>query len=92
MQLRDGCRDQLVSDATEAQGCIPCHETLRGPQAVCRGFFDRHATAPLQIADRLGLLKFTDPARTVSEALARVPTKSAKRFRGLQVKPERSAG
>lgn len=31
--------------------------------AVCRGFFDRHKTTPLQLAERLGLVVF-DPVPT----------------------------
>ena len=58
MRLEAGRVKQLVRDATRADSCIPCHETLSRKQAVCRGFFDRHPTAPLQIADRLGFVVF----------------------------------
>jgi len=58
MYLEDGRVESMVREATGNESCITCHETLSGYQAVCRGFFDRHATAPLQIADRLGYIAF----------------------------------
>lgn len=60
MKLREGCVERMVQDATRHDSCIPCHETAgRGSkQAVCRGFFELHATAPLQIAERLGAIKW----------------------------------
>lgn len=57
MQLREGRVDQMVRDATRNQSCIPCHSTLSGKQSVCYGFFKLHATAPLQIAERMGLVE-----------------------------------
>jgi hypothetical protein len=48
----------MVRDATRRDSCIPCHETLGGDDWVCRGFFDLHATAPLQIAERLGCVVY----------------------------------
>lgn len=59
MSLQRGRVSQMIRDATRDEGCIPCHQTLDGDQSVCRGFFDKHATAPLQIAGRLGLVEFT---------------------------------
>jgi len=58
MHLEAGRVESMVREATGIESCITCHETLSGFQAVCRGFFDRHATAPLQIADRLGYVVF----------------------------------
>ena len=62
MQLEPGRVAQMVRDAKADESCIPCHSTLylRGKpkHAVCRGFFDRHATAPLQIAERLELIEW----------------------------------
>ncbi len=60
MRLQPGRVKSMVAQATKADSCIPCHQTLDGKQSVCRGFFDRHQTAPLQIAQRLGLVKFTE--------------------------------
>lgn len=48
----------MVRRARSAESCIPCHETLDGKQAVCRGFFNLHKTAPLQIGERLDLIRF----------------------------------
>lgn len=58
MDLRPGRVEQMVRDATRAESCIPCHDTLDGPQAVCRGFYDRHTTGPLQVAQRLGYIEW----------------------------------
>ena len=60
MRLKAGRVEQMVVDATKADSCIPCHKTLDGRQAVCAGFFRKYATAPLQIADRLGFITFVD--------------------------------
>ena len=61
MDLRDGRVDEMVAGATAAESCIPCHEILDGDQAVCRGFFEKHATQPLQVAERLGFIVFQEP-------------------------------
>jgi hypothetical protein len=37
--------------------------TLDGDRAVCRGFYDQHATAPLQLAERMSLIEFQKPER-----------------------------
>ena len=59
MDLRAGRVRQMVDEAREHQSAIVCHSTLDGDNAVCRGFFDRFATAPLQIAERCGLVRWT---------------------------------
>lgn len=61
MGLEPGRVEGMVADTTRDESCIPCHHHLgQAIEPVCRGFFDRHATAPLQIADRLGFITFTD--------------------------------
>ena len=60
MYLNEGRVKGMVEKATKEDGCITCHCTLDGDEAVCRGFFDKHATAPLQIAERLGHVKFVE--------------------------------
>lgn len=50
----------MVKDATKNESAIICHSTLTGDNAVCRGFFDKHPTAPLQIAERLGFIELVD--------------------------------
>jgi hypothetical protein len=59
MKLEEGRVEQMVRDATShAGGSITCHSTLGGDQAVCRGFFDRHKTGLLQLAERLNFVRF----------------------------------
>lgn len=58
MKLQPGRVEEMIADATRDESTIVCHSTLDLPlQAACRGFFDQHPTAPLQIADRLGLVE-----------------------------------
>jgi hypothetical protein len=64
--LKPGRVEQMVNEAVEDQSCIPCHHHLYQGEAiepVCRGFYDRHATQPLQIAERLGLMEFVEDER-----------------------------
>lgn len=77
MGLEPGRVEDVVKQNVDAGAALPCHSTLDGDQqAVCRGFFDRHATAPLQIAERLGFIKFvsfsvcnTQPDTSIEGAL-----------------------
>lgn len=55
MNLEPGRVEKMVQEATANESCIPCHSE---GEAVCRGFFERHATAPLQIAQRLAFIVF----------------------------------
>ena len=55
--LEPGRLKQMVDDSIKKDTAIICHSTLDGDNAVCRGFFDRHKTTPLQIAERLGCLE-----------------------------------
>lgn len=58
MDLMPGRLRGMIDEARRNEGCIPCHKHLNtGADAVCRGFFDRYPTAPLQIAERLGLIQ-----------------------------------
>lgn len=50
----------IVRQAIERESAIVCHSTIGGREAVCRGFFNKHKTAPLQIAERLGLVEFQE--------------------------------
>lgn len=61
MDLRGGRVRGMVEAARKDGSSIVCHKTLGEHNAVCRGFFERYATAPLQIAERLGLLVEVDP-------------------------------
>lgn len=63
MRLNAGRVEQMVQDAINADSCIPCHQTLGRRAAVCRGFYERHATWPLRAAKRMGLIEFQDPPK-----------------------------
>ena len=58
IDLEEGRVEGMIRDATRNESCITCHETLGADQAICRGFFDKHATQPLQVAQRLGFVVF----------------------------------
>lgn len=59
MQLRSGRVRGMVDEARENDSAIVCHQTLDGDSSVCRGFFDRFPTQPLQLAERLGMVTWT---------------------------------
>jgi hypothetical protein len=67
MSLKSGRLKQMVADACRDESCIPCHHTIPAfagdgkHQTVCRGFWDRFKTAPLQIGERLGMIVFQAP-------------------------------
>lgn len=58
MELRSGRVRGMVDDARRDDSTIVCHQTLEGDNAACRGFFERHPTAPLQLAERLGMVRW----------------------------------
>ncbi len=63
MHLEPGRLADMVAQARGNESAIICHSTLAADgvdKAVCRGFYDRRPTQPLQIARRLGLVSF-DP-------------------------------
>lgn len=61
MDLSPGRVQGMVSSAVKNDTAIICHSTLDGDNAVCRGFFDRHKTQPLQMAERMGLIELVSP-------------------------------
>lgn len=61
MHLHAGRVRNMVDEAIAAESCIVCHQTLDGDGAVCRGFYDRYQTPPLQIAELLGVVREVDP-------------------------------
>lgn len=61
MRLRPGRVRQMVDQARADDSAIICHNTLGDDNAVCRGFYDRYPTQPLQIATRLDLVTFIVP-------------------------------
>lgn len=60
MRLDEGRVEGMVADSGD-DGCIPCHQVLGEEPSVCRGFFDLHKNAILQVAERLDVITFTDP-------------------------------
>lgn len=60
MRLNPGRVEQMVADAVAGDSAIVCHSTLDGPNAVCRGFFEKYRTAPLQVAERLQVIQFVE--------------------------------
>jgi hypothetical protein len=58
MNLQPGRLTEMITEACQNESTIVCHSTLAGPNAACRGFFDRHKTQSLQIAERLGLIDY----------------------------------
>jgi hypothetical protein len=65
MHLHSGRVKELVEAAKQNGGYIVCHDTLpivAEHQAVCRGWWDPHRSDSqlMQIAERLGIIKFVD--------------------------------
>ena len=59
MHLSPGRLAEMVKEASAEESAIICHSTLgTKAQAVCRGFFDKHRTSALQIAERMGVIEF----------------------------------
>lgn len=50
MHLEPGRVEDMIADAEFTDGTIVCHKTLDGDNAVCRGFFNQHATPTLRMA------------------------------------------
>ena len=66
MHLEPGRLADMVAQAVAEDSAIISHSTLYRDgvdNAVCRGFYDRHRTQPLRVAQRLGLIRF-DPIDT----------------------------
>lgn len=63
MNLTEGRREQMERDANAAGSCIPCHDNLyvgAAIEPVCKGYFDVHDSLTLQMAERMGLITFTN--------------------------------
>jgi hypothetical protein len=69
MRLSSGRLRGLVDANVKADSAITCHSTssaaarFYGPAepAVCRGFFDRHATLPLRLAEAMDCIEYDNP-------------------------------
>jgi hypothetical protein len=62
MDLSPGRVEEMVRLSLKRDSFIPCHETLDGKQAICRGFYDRHRRDVLSIrlATALDMLRFVE--------------------------------
>lgn len=62
MSLNPGRLRELIEQNRKAESGLVCHGTLgTDANAICRGFYDRYPTQPLQIASRLGRIRWQDP-------------------------------
>lgn len=51
----------MVEGADKANSCIPCHHHLHEGQEiepVCRGYFDRHSSVTLRLAEAMDLIEW----------------------------------
>ena len=59
MHLTPGVVASMKKNADERGTCIVCHDGMHGPEAaVCAGYFANHNSALLQLAERMGVLKY----------------------------------
>lgn len=70
MYLEPGRLRGMVDQAKRNDSAIICHKTLDGDNAVCRGFYDRFPTLPLQLAERLGFVAEVEPPHSESSDLS----------------------
>jgi hypothetical protein len=63
MQLKSGRVRGMIDQAKADDSAIVCHSTLDGPNAVCRGYYDRHAedVLSLTLAERVGIIEEVPP-------------------------------
>jgi hypothetical protein len=65
MHLQRGRVRGMVDEVKATDGCIPCHKTLDGDNAICRGQFDIHPTPTIELAKALDMIEYDDvPATT----------------------------
>lgn len=63
MRLEPGRLTGMIEEAVHDDTAIICHSTLYGQsdqEAVCHGFFTRHSTIPLRLAQAMGVIEWTD--------------------------------
>jgi hypothetical protein len=64
MNLDEGRVAEMVAAADAAESCIPCHHHLYDDQPVepvCRGYFDRHSSMTLRLAEALERIEWYGP-------------------------------
>ncbi len=60
--VSDPRRLQVLNDCKRTGKYFLCHKsTIQGRAVVCRGFFDTEKNQACQVAERLGLVEFTEP-------------------------------
>lgn len=63
MHLDEGRVEGMVEGAVANDSCIPCHHHLHQGEPiepVCRGFYDRHATLPIKMAEAMDILEWVE--------------------------------
>lgn len=61
MHLKPGVVAKMKRGSDERGTAIVCHEVMNTPRAaVCRGYYDNHDSALLQVAERMGIIKEND--------------------------------
>jgi hypothetical protein len=61
MHLEEGRVEQMVRDAVADDSCIPCHHHLytgAKVEPICRGFYDKHATTPIRLAEAMEIIEW----------------------------------
>lgn len=62
MNLSPGRFADMVQSVKDDDGFVVCHKTLDWDTgAICHGSFDRIKTTPIQLAERLGYIRWVDP-------------------------------
>lgn len=56
--------DEMVTGATADNSTIVCHHTINeDDQMACRGFFEKHPTPTLKIAQALDMIEYVEPKK-----------------------------
>lgn len=61
MHLDEGRLDGMISGADANGSCIPCHHHLHQGadiEPVCRGYYDRHSSMTLRLAEAMEIIEF----------------------------------
>lgn len=61
--ITDERRDGMQADADADDSCIPCHAHLYSGaeiEPVCRGYWDRHDSMTLALAESMGIIEWVD--------------------------------
>lgn len=62
MHLNRGRLKDMVESVKQADSYVVCHQTLDEPLgSVCKGSFDTLYTTPIQLAERLSFIEWTEP-------------------------------